>query len=392
MSEVYSQTIFVTSDESANGLSWAPSFNIPPTFIQSGENQRIRLELNSFTIDRACWYNINQNCSIFFVKTTELGTDHYYYARMDNGNRLPEDGTSNDIKGRFENAFNDATTAAGAPMNLWTIGTPTWSPRSRHYYFTPTYTGADPSASVEVIMLNIADPSALGDLPTALATQVRQSNKIYFSNNNSDSSGLFQDTYKIMGCRPTTKAATLVPAFKVSAGKFESPFPGKDEANQNIYVRLDQPNDNIQSEGHNPISKDNPSNMEISNIIGKVPIPRWIHTDTNSVCPLVTADGDTSRFAMNLYTNHVPNFQIYITDAEGRRFPFAGYSEFSGLYKFFHFELSFKLILLEDRIETIKRQLIFQSEVLEKIAQLDTVMNQAETAELKLHLLSTAQH
>ena len=201
---------------------------------------------------------------------------------------------------------------------------------------------------------------------------------------------MYQDTHEIMGCRPTTDATIIQPAFNIHVGTFRSPFPSKDESNQNVYVRLDQPNDNIQSEGHNPISKVNPSNMEVSNIIGKIPIPRWLPTDQTPTCPLISADGDVSQFGMNLYTNHVPNFQISITDAEGRRFPFAGYADFSGLFKFFQFEISFKLLLIEDRVETIKRQLIFQSEMLEKIAELETLTTKAETASIKLSLMNTA--
>lgn len=387
MSEVYSQTIFLTSDESANGLSFAPTYNIPPTFIQAGTNQRIRLELNSFTIDRACWYNIHQNCSVYFIKVTELGVDYYTWARLSNGNRVPDDGSSNDIKGRFVNAFNTRTTAEGAPFNLWSLTASSHGKISRHYSFTPAYTGADPAAALEIIMLNLANPKSIADLPLALQSAIVAGNKQLYANNNAESDVSFQDTYKIFGCRPTTQPDILLPAFDVSGGDFVSPFPSKEETNQNLYVRLDQPNDNIQSEGHNPVSKENPSNMEVSNIIGKIPIPRWLPYDQTPTCPLITADADTSQFAMNLYTTNVPNFQVRITDAEGRRFPFAGYSNFSGLFKFFQFEMSLRLVLCEDRIETIKRQLVFQSEALEKIAELDTTMNLAQQAELKLKLL-----
>jgi len=387
---VYEQSLFLTSDTSANGLSFAPLFNIPPTFLTCKENQRLKLELNSFTIDRACWYNVHQNCSMFFVKTTELGVDYYHYGIIKNGNRLPHDGTASSITSQFMDAFNAATTAGGSPMNLWTLTGSSWSPVDRFYTFTPTYTGADLDANCEIITLNISDPRTLSDLPVALLTQVKKANKDHLLHNNTDAFSSFQDTYKLLGTYPTTDASNIIPAFFINdIGHFQSPFPSKDETNQNIYIRLDQPNDNIQSEGHNPINKDNPSNMELSNIIGKIPIPRYVplSSDQTSISPLITADSNTSRFSMNLYTSYVPSLQITITDAEGRRFPFAGYKKFSGLYKFFQFEMSFKIILTEDRTETIKRQLVFQSEMLEKIANIETKQTKIESAELKLDLL-----
>jgi len=390
---VYEQTLFVTSDESANGLSFAPLFNIPPTFLTCKEHQRIRLELNSFTIDRACWFNVHQNCSLFFIKTIELGVEYYTYARINNGNRLPHDGTTSSVVSKFIAAFNYATTTTGGtPMDLWTLTGGSWSPVTRKYVFVPAYTGFDTDATMEVICLNLPDSRELVNLPVGLLAQVKKCDQHYLAGSNSGSSASFQDTYKLLGTYPTTDPSNIISAFYVNAsGHFQSPFPSKDETNQNIYIRLDQPNDNIQSQGHNPISKANPSNMELSSIIGKIPIPRWLPLsadDQTSVCPLITADSDTSRFSMNLYSTYVPSMQITITDAEGRRFPFAAYDRFSGLFKFFNFEMSFKVSLTEDRIETMKRQLIFQSEMLEKIAEIETSQGLASAAELKLNLMN----
>lgn len=287
MSLLSSKLIFVDSDFNVNGQGDQFDIDLPPTAIQAGDRQFIRLILQEFHGYKN-FYNVNNNNNTLRLSTD--GGSNFNDVVITPGNYE----TYNEIVDNLADRLVEALTAAGLTYTKGAI--------------LPAANKIPTSTTNRILGITLTKASG-----TTASSFILQAREIIGTN----ATNSFSDAYALLGCAKVTSASdTTTQSFNVTidgSGNITiiGSYPMQRSTAEHVYLRSSLINNNLGSQSHH-VGGGHGQDLSGTNIFAKIPI--------QSEFISYSSDSGTGYF-VDIPVRNLGQMSFSVTDHKGRRFP-----------------------------------------------------------------------
>lgn len=286
MSLLSSKLLFIDSDYNVNGQGDEFDIDLPPTAIQAGDRQFIRLILQEFHGYKN-FYNVNNNNNTL---RSNINAGGFNDVVITPGNYE----TYYEIADNLADQLVSALTTAGLTYTKGTI--------------LPAANKIPTSTTDRILSITLING---GTAATSFVLQAREI--IGTSATNS-----FSDAYALLGCKKVTSASDIdTQSFTVTINgvtgdiTIVGSYPMQRSTAEHVYLRSSLVNNNLGSQSHH-VGGGHGQDLSGTNIFAKIPI--------QSEFISYSSDSGTGYF-VDIPHRNLGQVSFLVTDHKGRRFP-----------------------------------------------------------------------
>ena len=317
-----SRNIFIDSEQyHANGD--LVRIFLPNEAFSVFKDESMKFIVSSFEMQKK-FYNINKHNNTFYVYNDPSFTE----IKIPEGDYF-QFGTTANIAGSLCEAIFEGLTDAGLGVNGGKAGV-TYDINTRKLSIDMTGAGAPWGANAYFVSFQIPPARQPSPLPT-----------------NVTDTGIFNDSYEILGAKPTKDSSTYVPAFDVSNNIHSSFYPASLYTIESVHLVTSLQTNNYQSPSLNADSQ--ATRLIPTQVLARFPIPmEKIFMGDQQDVPSIIKFEDTGAelYSMTLQQKQIDTFNFRLVDAKGRELSEVS----SGQYD--NGAMSYKLVLKFEAIHS----------------------------------------
>jgi hypothetical protein len=357
------RNIFIDSTTNTNIDNTEVSVNLIPQDFSCGQDEEIRLELETFEM-RNNFYNVNINNNIFYIYNPTSGL--YYSITIQQGSYadfldtvynpgVASPTTVNGIATAIQTALNTAVVAGayppfttyGASPSIGTGHTCSYDPITRDYTIVINFGGAGSNGTLDALSYPVCfcvpNGQNLTDPPPANVNQF----------------GYFSDSYEILGGRANKQYKAGIPplAFNnvsnpansstnapnsstATSTTWVSPYVAQLNTNEALYLRTNLQSSNYSTYGFAQSIYQNA--ITPSNIFARIPLQNQIYNISD---PFIVFENKNDPFIIDIGNKQLNQFTLFLTDDKNRFIPLTNYSQVIGGMLSFKLTIKFEILV-----------------------------------------------
>lgn len=328
MGEIVNRTrnIFLDSEQYHSGGDLVRMF-LPNDAFSVHKDESMKFIVSSFEMQKK-FYNINKHNNTFYATKPVPGYTEIKIAEGDYFQFGENADVSNSLCEAIYNALNDAGITPVVPK----VDAVTYNVTTRKLVIDMTGVAVANvwNSSTYFVSFQIPDQRQPNPLPSGVSTL-----------------GIFNDSYEILGAKPTKRSNVTTPAFSENARVFTSFYPASLYTIESIHLRTSLQSNNYQSPSLNADSQ--ASRLIPTQILARFPIDMGkMFENIKQDIPSIIKFEDTGAelYSMALQQKQIDTFNFRLTDAKGREIAEVGADQYS------NGALSYKLVLKWEAIHS----------------------------------------
>ena len=300
MGEIVNRTrnIFLDSEQYHSGGDLVRMF-LPNDAFSLHKDESMKFIVSSFEMQKK-FYNINKHNNTFYA----YNDPSYTEIKIKEGDYF-QFGENADVSNSLCESIYNALDVAGIKPNVSKSSAVTYNVTTR---------------KLAIDMSGVPVTSKWDSSATFVSFQIPDSRQPNPRPTNVSALGIFNDSYEILGAKPTKRSNIVIPAFQEDASKvFTSFYPASLYTIESIHLRTSLQSNNYQSPSLNADSQ--ASRLIPTEILARFPIDMGkMFENIKQDIPSIIKFEDTGAelYSMALQQKQIDTFNFRLTDAKGR--------------------------------------------------------------------------